>query len=366
MVYGLGKTVSRSTRHQYVVCGRGRRLAVSGAGDMRYLRESRGRVQIVAVVLRPEPRKTVKMLLTHKIMFLESSLYTGVMVVAAVLAGLVAGGLAFTIAWRMVRGQRIIGAAHCPSCGHPLTLRDQIPLVSWVMQRGTCAYCGEPISMAYPASELIGAGIFSSVILRHGISLVTVEVLALACVLMVCAMNSVMNYRIPNGCIACAVLIRAAYLLALHLQGGDAVNLAITSAVGAAALGIPLFCAVWLANAMLARDVTGMGTVKLVAVVGLYLGWQQGLICLVGAAALGFLVWVVSPAKVLPVEVEGGPHDASATGEQPLTPRDLRATREEDIAEPIRLIPFAPSIIIACWVMLLLGVTPALWNTPVI
>ena len=109
-----------------------------------------------------------------------------------------------------------------------------------------------------------------------------------------------------------------------------------------------------------------MGTVKLVAVVGLYLGWQQGLICLVGAFFLGFMVWIVSPAKLLPVEVEGGPRDASSPAEPPLSPRDLRATREEDIAEPMRLIPFAPSIIIACWVMLLLGVTPALWNTPVI
>lgn len=306
------------------------------------------------------------MLATNKIMFLESSLYTGVMVVAAVLAGLLAGGITYSVAWRITHGRRIFEASRCPVCGHPLTLREQIPLVSWLMQRGACAHCGEQVSMAYPASELLGAGIFSSVVLRHGVSLVTVEVLALVCVLMVAATTSLMNYRIPNGCIVLSVLIRAGYLLALNMQHGDAASLAVTSIVGAVALGIPLLCAVWLSNAMLARDNVGMGTVKLVAVVGLYLGWQQGLICLAGAFALGFLVWVVSPVKLMPVEVEGGPRDASRPAEQPLSPRDLRATREEDIAEPMRLIPFAPSIIIACWVMLLLGVTPALWNTPVI
>lgn len=306
------------------------------------------------------------MLATNKIMFLESSLYTGVMVVAAVLTGLLAGSITYAIAWRMTHGRRVFEASRCPVCGYPLTLSEQIPLVSWVRQHGVCAHCGEQISMAYPASELLGAGIFSSIVLRHGVSIVTVEVLALVCVLMVAAMTSLMDYRIPNGCIFLSVLIRAGYLLALFMQGGDAASLAITSVVGAIALGIPLLCAVWLSNAMLAREVIGMGTVKLVAVVGLYLGWQQGLICLVGAFFLGFMVWVVSPAKLLPVEVEGGPRDASDPAERPLSPRDLRATREEDIAEPMRLIPFAPSIIIACWVMLLLGVTPALWNTPVI
>lgn len=303
------------------------------------------------------------MQLAHKIMFLESSLFTGAMVVVAIVAGLLAGSWAYTCAWRMAHGQRVLGERSCcPHCGHPLMLSECMPVIGWLKLRGACAYCGEPISVAYPASELLGAGIFASVMLRHGVSIETLEIYALALAFMVAAMTSLMDYRIPNSCIVAAIGIRVGYLVAFSLRGGDAVSLAVTSLVGAAALGIPLMVAVWLSNAVLARDVTGMGTVKLVAVVGFYLGWQQGLICLAGAFAIGFLVWLVSPAKVLPVEVEGGAQPPDA---DPLpSPRELRAYHDEDIAEPMRLIPFAPSIVIACWVMLLLGVAPALWNTP--
>jgi prepilin signal peptidase PulO-like enzyme (type II secretory pathway) len=49
-----------------------------------------------------------------------------------------------------------------------------------------------------------------------------------------------------------------------------------------------------------------------------------------------------------------------------VSPRDLKPTFEEDVAEPMRLIPFAPSIVIACWIVLLLGVSLAAWNAPII
>ena len=303
------------------------------------------------------------MLLANRIMFLESSLFTAAMVVAAVVCGLLAGGRAYTGAWRIAHGRRPIGErSRCPSCGHELTIRERIPVVSWLMLHGSCGHCGAPISMAYPASELLGAGIFASVVLRHGPSIETLETLAFAFLLMIVAMTSLMDYRIPNACMAWAVVVRLAYLVAVMVRGGDFSRLLVTSCVGAVALGVPLFVSVWMSNRMLAREVTGIGTVKLVTVVGFYLGWQQGLICIAIAVAIGLVVWVVSPSKLMPVEVEGGALDPT---EQLPSPRELRASRDEDIAEPMRLIPFAPSIAIACWIMLLLGVAPAMWNTPI-
>ena len=162
-------------------------------------------------------------------------------------------------------------------------------------------------------------------------------------------------------------MIRLVYLSLIAVMGEDVMPLFFSSIMGALSLGTLLALAVFLSNAMLARDITGMGTVKLVAIVGFYLGWQQGVIAVGAAAALWFFVWAVSPRKVLEVEVAGGPHregEADVDGE--LSAQDLRATLEEDIAEPMRLIPFAPSVAISLWVMLLLGVAPAAWNAPII
>lgn len=307
------------------------------------------------------------MLAAHKMMFLESALFTAAIVVAVALVGLWAGSIAYTIAWRRSQGTRVLGApATCPMCGERLSFLETIPLVSWLVQRGCCKHCHASIGMVYPTTELLGAGVFASIALRHGVSLQTLELLALAFVLLVTAMTSLLDYRIPNACILLAVLIRAVYLTALYLQGERVQVLVYASLFGAAALAIPLLISVWLANAMLARDVVGYGTVKLVAVVGMYLGWQQGLICLSGAVALGFLVFVVSPHKLVAVEVEGGALEHEP-GEVPTlpSPRELRASFDEDIAEPMRIIPFAPSIIIALWVMLLIGVTPAGWYAPI-
>ena len=307
------------------------------------------------------------MQLAHKMMFLESSLYTAALVVGALLVGLWAGGFAYTAALRRSEGRRAIGEpSYCPKCGERLSFGETIPLFGWLMRKGLCSHCGNPISIAYPTSELLGAGVFASIVLRHGVTLQTLELFALVVLLMVIAVSSLLDYHIPNKCIWLAVLIRFVYLFLYQLQGGTE-PLVSASIVGALALGIPLFISVWLSNAVLARDVVGMGTVKLVAVVGLYLGWQQGLICLAGAAVLGSMVFLVSPKKKLPVEVEGGAleHDGNSLESLP-SPRRLRPTFEEDIAEPIRAIPFAPSIVIALWVMLLVGVTPAVWNSPML
>ena len=303
------------------------------------------------------------MLAAHKIMFLESSLFTVAVVIAAVIVGAFAGGFAYTMSWRMSQGRALFGGSTCPECGHRLSLRERIPLVSYVMQRGCCLHCNEPISMAYPTSELLGAGIFASLMLRHGVTMLTFELLALAFVLMVATMTSLMDYRVPNGCMLAAVLIRAIYLGMLYLQGEYVWDQVLISVAGAVLLGMPLLVAVWLSTAMLARDITGLGTVKLIAVVGLYLGWQQGLFCIAGAFLLGAFIFIVYPHKLLAVEVEGGAQDPD--DDPPPAPRELRAAYDEDLAEPMRLIPFTPSIVIACWVMLLLGVAPALWNTPV-
>ena len=306
------------------------------------------------------------MLLAHKILFFESPLLTAGVCLAGMILGLFVGSRAHAISWRLAHGEPVYGRSRCRECGEELALRDSLPLVGWLANRGTCPHCGKPLGIDQPATELLCAGIFASIVLRYGIAYQTLEVLAIMSVLLVASLTSLWDYIIPNGCIVAAVLVRVAYLVGLFFMGEDVTQPALTSIVGGLALGIPLAIAVFLSNAMLAREVSGMGTVKLASVVGIFLGWQQGLFAMAAACALWMFVWVVSPSKVLEVEVAGGVHRSDDPDAPPApSPRELRATLEEDIAEPMRLIPFAPTIAIACWGMLLIGVAPAVWNAPI-
>jgi len=301
------------------------------------------------------------------VQFYESvPLTVGVCLLAAV-AGLFAGSAIYNIMWRQTHDSSESGITpSCHECGHPLSLRESLPVVGWLLNQGVCPHCGNPLGGERLCCELLCGGIFVSVVLRYGPCAQALEVLAICCVLLAISLSTLWNYHVPNVCIALAALIRIVYLVFLCTTSPMGPQLVVSSFVGAVALGLPLAASVFLSNALLARDITGSGTVKLVAIVGFYLGWQQGLFAIAGAVILLVLIWILSPNKLLEVEVEGGAHrNVSDTGQVVMpSVRDLRATMEEDIAEPIRTIPFAPAIAIACWVVLLLGVDPAAWNAP--
>lgn len=306
-------------------------------------------------------------MVTLSVEFYESAPLTiGVCLVAFVM-GLFAGSMIHTTMWRNSHDNDEEGIfPSCHQCGHPLSLREAFPVIGWLSNRGICPHCGNMLGGDRLCTELLCGGIFTTVVLRHGMTVQALEVLGICCLLLATSLSTLWNYRIPNGCIWLAIAIRSAYLVYASLTSIDGVQLVVSSIVGAVALGLPLAISVFLSNAMLARDITGAGTVKLVTVVGFYLGWQQGLCALAGAFALEAFIWIISPTKLLDVEVEGGAHrNASGKGAVSMpSVREMRATMEEDISEPMRLIPIAPAIAIACWVMLLIGVAPSAWNAP--
>src|SRR6478609_3009985 len=74
--------------------------------------------------------------------------------VAALLGGLIIGSFLNVVAWRLPRGESLSHpGSHCPSCDAPIKPYDNIPVLSWLLLRGKCRDCGEPISPRYPLVE---------------------------------------------------------------------------------------------------------------------------------------------------------------------------------------------------------------------
>ena len=69
------------------------------------------------------------------------------------------------VAWRIPRGQSILGSSHCPHCNTKLTFRDNIPILGWLKNEGRCRYCQAPISKRYFDVEVILGAIFLVIVL---------------------------------------------------------------------------------------------------------------------------------------------------------------------------------------------------------
>ncbi len=75
--------------------------------------------------------------------------------------GLAVGSFLNALIWRLHIGESILGGrSRCPKCGHILSVRDLIPIASFLIQHGKCRHCGKKISWQYPAVELATAILF--------------------------------------------------------------------------------------------------------------------------------------------------------------------------------------------------------------
>ena len=91
---------------------------------------------------------------------LPDSLLTPAALAVAAL-GACLGSFLNVVAWRLPREESVVRpGSHCPRCGTPLRWFENVPLLSWLLQRGRCRHCGAAIRWRYPAVELLTAGLF--------------------------------------------------------------------------------------------------------------------------------------------------------------------------------------------------------------
>ncbi len=85
-----------------------------------------------------------------------------IFVPVATLIGLVMGSFYNVLIYRLPRKISIVNPTRsfCPSCGHQLAWKDNVPVVSYLFLKGKCRYCGEKISARYPLVESVTAGLF--------------------------------------------------------------------------------------------------------------------------------------------------------------------------------------------------------------
>ena len=189
------------------------------------------------------------------------------------------------MAWRSVHGESVWrGRSHCDICGHVLTLRDLLPIVSWLAQRGRCRHCGAKLSAGHLAAELVTGLVCVLLLLKYDISLQGLELLLLAFVVLASAFADLEGYIIPDRFLAVGLVLRIPFFWT-----GDWRRELPDALLGGFAVGGGLLLLVLLYEKLRGVDAMGGGDLKLLFVTGLYLGWKRNLLCLLLACVFGIV-----------------------------------------------------------------------------
>lgn len=206
-------------------------------------------------------------------------------VVAAFTAfGLVFGSFGNVVIWRVPRGESIVSPpSHCTRCGRDVRWYDNVPLLSWVLLRGRCRDCGEPISVRYPLVEGASGALWGLAGWHWGLTFAGLAAALFFYLAFLLAMIDLDTGRLPNPVVATMAGVGAAAAALSQLTGVPAGPLVST---GSGWLAQPAVYALAGAGAGLAVSWTiatiyealrghaglGMGDVKLLAAMGLFLG----------------------------------------------------------------------------------------------
>jgi leader peptidase (prepilin peptidase)/N-methyltransferase len=176
--------------------------------------------------------------------------------------GTIIGSFLNVVAYRLPRHESLMTpASHCPGCGTPVKPYDNVPVLSWLLLRGHCRSCGEPISARYPIVEaLTGALCVGAVLAHHSAATIALS-LCLILLVVPAALIDLEHRIIPNKITALGAVLALAIGLALDPSGESTRLIA-----GAAAGGFLLTAALAYPGGM------GMGDVKLAGMMGLFLG----------------------------------------------------------------------------------------------
>jgi leader peptidase (prepilin peptidase)/N-methyltransferase len=205
--------------------------------------------------------------------------------VLAGLAGLAVGSFLNVVITRLPREESpLIWRSRCPSCQAPIAWRDNLPVVSFILLRGRCRACQAPIPWRYPVVELMGGLLGAGLWVKFPHSLLLVAYAPFTAALVALAFLDLEHFWLPD--LITLPLTAWGILCSLvlpHLTWVESLS-------GALAGGTAFVAVAWLYQRLAGREGLGWGDVKLLALIGAYLGvralpWVVLVSAVMGAAA---------------------------------------------------------------------------------
>ena len=222
--------------------------------------------------------------------------------------GAIIGSFLNVVIHRVPREESIaFPASHCPSCDTAIRPYDNIPVISWAILRGRCRACRAPISARYPAVELLTAALFVLTYLHTGLTLALPFDLAFVAALVALVFIDAEHMLLPNvitypgTALALVARVLVPNLYGVASLGGPetpAWLLSLGGAVLGALLGGGFLWLVgWLWERARGVEAMGLGDVKMMFMVGAFLGWPLTLLTIFVGVLSGSVAGVAAMAR---------------------------------------------------------------------
>jgi len=207
--------------------------------------------------------------------------------VISLLFGAMIGSCLNVFICRLPKEESIITpGSHCPQCSKPIRWYDNIPLVSFLLLRGKCRNCHRSISVQYPLVEGITALLSLLLFIRFGPSLNYVIYFAFVAALVVITVIDLHHQIIPD--MISLPGIGVGLLASWILPGTSVVNALLGLLLGGGSLFLVATVYEWLFK----REGMGGGDVKLLAMIGAFLGWKAVILTILLSSLIGSIVGI--------------------------------------------------------------------------
>ncbi len=198
------------------------------------------------------------------------------------ITGIIIGSFLNVLIYRLPRGESIVfPSSHCPHCKKPVKFYDNIPVLSYIILRGRCRHCGHPISIQYPLVELANGAGYVILVWRFGPTPETLLYAFLFSALLVVSVIDLHHKIIPDVITIPGIIIGI---------GGSIFFL--PTGIKDSFIGILLGGGLFFLVAVISRGGMGGGDIKLIAMIGAFLGWTDVIITIVLSSFLGSLVGI--------------------------------------------------------------------------
>ena len=200
-----------------------------------------------------------------------------------VLLGACVGSFLNVCIYRLPRRESLMWpGSRCTTCERSLSWYENVPIVSWVVLRGRCRTCRASVSWMYPAVEIVTALTFLSGYLLYGLTMIAVVRVLFACALIVLFVTDLQHKILPNVITVPGIVV--GFVCSLFVPPGW-----LESIIGIVVGGGSLFAIAETYYRVRGQEGLGMGDVKLLGMIGAFLGWKLVLLTLVFASVAGSL-----------------------------------------------------------------------------
>ncbi len=218
--------------------------------------------------------------------------------------GLLFGSFLNVCIFRIPRDLSVVAPrSFCPDCGEPIRWQDNVPLLSYALLRGRCRACGNRISFRYPIVELTTALLFLATTLQYGWTLSTFKWALFEAILVALFWTDLEERILPDELTLGGALIGFILAFLVRVPGQlSELLLPNTNWVGQsllnAALGVIVLAGpIWMLGAIYARvrrrEGLGLGDVKLLVLLGVFLGLEKGLLALLIGVVSGSVIGIL-------------------------------------------------------------------------